>query len=361
MKKIRTLFLNLVEIGAPSGFEEPVMRFLTRALEPRVDEVWHTSRGNVLGVKKGTDSEAPKIALVAHMDQVGFIVFNIDERGFIMFRKIGGSVNRAIEGQQLRLLGEKEPIVGVAGIKPGHITPPEESNKVPPIEDLYIDVGAESREEVKEMGIKIGTPIVYHTSPLDLANDQIASPAVDDRAGLTAILMVSEHLKDEEIPSTIHYVGSVEEEVGLRGAEVALHGLDVDMAVAIDTFPAGYQPDVNMRDLYYEVGKGPAIHIGEISGGRTRLQSQIVGDWLRWVAEEEDIPYQAGLMQGGTDASALMQTGEGIPACTVGIPRKYSHSPIETFNMRDLENLIKLLTTALKGLDSDFSTSRIGY
>lgn len=359
MEEIRTLFLNLVEIGAPSGFEEPVMSFLTRALEPRVDEVWHTTRGNVIGVKKGTDPEAPKIALVAHMDQVGFIVFNIDDRGFIMFRKIGGSVTRAIEGQHFRLIGENGPVVGVAGIKPGHITPPEESSKVPPIEDLYIDVGAESREEVHEMGVRIGTPIVYHTNPLDLANDQIASPAVDDRAGLTALLMISEQLKDEDIPATVYYVGSVEEEIGLRGAEVALQGLNVDMAVAIDTFPAGYQPDVNMRDIYYEVGKGPAIHIGEISGGRTRLQSQIVGNWLRGVADAEGIHYQSGLMQGGTDASALMQTGKGIPASTIGIPRKYSHSPVETFNLKDLHNLIKILTTAIKRLTKDFKTSRI--
>lgn len=258
MQKLKKLFYELVQVGSPSGFEEPMMRKLIEKIEPYTDKVYHTPRGNVIGVKRGTDHEAPKIALAAHMDQVGFIVFNIDKEGFIRFRKIGGAVNRSIQGHQVKLLTENGPVYGVVGIKPGHITKPSEANIVPPIEEMYIDIGANSREEVLIKHIKIGTPIIWSTQPLELENNYIATPAADDRAGITAIIRIAENLSKTPIPSTVYFIGTVEEEIGLRGAEVALYDLDVDMAIAIDTCPAGWQPDVNIRDMYYEVGKGPA-------------------------------------------------------------------------------------------------------
>jgi endoglucanase len=359
MEKIRILFLNLVEIGAPSGYEEPIIEFVKKAMEPRVDKVWDTVRGNVIGVQEGSNPNAPKVALVAHMDQIGFTVFNIDDRGFIYFREIGGTAMQALQGQHLRLITEKGPVIGVVGVKHAHITKPEEANKIPPINELYIDIGANSREEAHEMGVKVGTPIVFHVAPMELGNDQIASPSVDDRAGLTALLMIADTLKAEDIPSTVYYIGTIEEEAGLRGAEIALHDLAVDMAIAVDTFPAGYEPDVEMRDIFYEVGKGPGIHVGEIGGGRVRIQSQVIANWLREMAEEKGIPYQSGFMHGGTDALALMQTKGGLPATTVGIPRKYSHSAIETFDLKDLNNIIKLLLAGLRDLDEGFKLHRV--
>jgi endoglucanase len=358
LDSLKQLLFSLVEIGSPSGFEEPMMRRLVEELEPLCDEVYDTPRGNVVGVQRGEDPEAPGIALAAHMDQVGFVVSNVDERGFIRFRRVGGAVTRSIQGHQVRLLTVEGPIVGVVGIKPGHITKPEEAHRVPPIEEMYIDVGADSREEAHSRGVEIGTPIVWKTEPVELGRSYVATAAADDRAGLAAMITVARNLSDKPIPATVYYVGTVEEEIGLRGAEVAVHGLGVDMAVAIDTCPAGYQPDVNMRDLYYEVGKGPALHIGEL-GSRTRFGNQVLRRWLIGVAEENGIPYQTGLMHGGTDASAMQQTRAGLAACTIGVPRRYSHSPVEVLSMEDLHNLTEILTTAIGGLTKDFSTHRI--
>ena len=358
METLKQLLFSLVEIGSPSGFEEPMMRRIVEELKPLCDEVYDTPRGNVVGVQRGTDPEAPGIALAAHMDQVGFVVSNMDEKGFIRFRRVGGAVTRSIMGHQVRLLTEKGPIMGVVGIKPGHITKPEEAHKVPPIEEMYIDIGADSKEEVYSRGVEIGTPIVWNTAPVELGNNYVATAAADDRAGLAAMMTVARSLSDKPIPATVYYVGTVEEEIGLRGAEVAVHGLDVDMAVAIDTCPAGYQPDINMRDLYYEVGKGPALHIGEL-GSRTRFGSQVLRRWLVGVAEENDILYQTGLMHGGTDASAMQQTRAGLAACTIGVPRRYSHSPVEVLSLDDLYNLTMILTVAIEGLTKDFSTHRI--
>lgn len=289
---------------------------------------------------------------------MGFVVFNVDERGFIWFRRVGGAVTRSIMGHQVRLLTDKGPIIGVVGIKPGHITKTEEASKVPPVEEMYIDIGADSREEVHRRGVEIGTPIVWNTTPVELGNNYIATPAADDRAGLAAIITTARNLRDKPIPATVYYVGTVEEEIGLRGAEVAVHDLDVDMAVAIDTCSAGYQPDVNMRDIYYEVGKGPAIHIGEL-GSRTRLGSQVLRRWLVGVAEMNGIPYQTGLMHGGTDASAMQQTKAGLAVCSIGVPRRYSHSPVEVFSLDDLHNLTEIMTKAIEGLTGSFNTHRI--
>ncbi len=357
-KFLKETFIELVAVDSPSGFEEPMIRHFSEALAPYVDEVLETPRGNVVGVQRGTDPKAPKVALAAHMDQVGFVVFNIGERGFIRFRKVGGASNRAILGQRVRLVTGKETVHGVVGIKPGHITPPSEANTVPPVEEMYIDVGAFSRKEAEGMGIKVGTPVAFDAEPRELANDLVTSHAVDDKAGLTVLIAVAKALKDEKIPATVYYIGTVEEEGGLRGAAVALHDIDVDAAVAVDTAPSGWQPDVNMRDVVYEVGKGPAIHVGEMGrSGRWIYHKRLV-DWLIGAAEAEGEPYQSSIMLGGTDAKAMAQTRGGIPATTVGIPRRYSHSPVETFSLGDLAGLVRILVAALRGLKPGFRLLR---
>ena len=355
---ILELFYRLEEVQAPSGFEEPMMRAFIDEIKLHVDDVHGTPRGNVIATQTGTDPKAPKVALVAHLDQIGFIVFNIDDTGFIRFRKIGGSVTRAIQGQHLQILTEGGPVVGVVGMKPGHITTPVEEHVIPLIEDMYIDIGATSRDEAEALGVRRGIPITYATTHVKLANDLLAAPSIDDRTGCTAIIHIAKTFAKRRTRATIYYIGSVEEEIGLRGAETCLYDIDVDMAIAVDTFPAGYQPDVNMRDLFYEVGKGPGIHVGEL-GERVRIQSQQVHKWLRKTAEDHNIPHQVGIMSGGTDAMEMMQTRGGIPSATIGIPRRYSHSPVEVFSTIDLKNLIKILTEAIQGLGPGFNLTRV--
>jgi endoglucanase len=262
-------------------------------------------------------------------------------------------------GQHVRAVTDKGPITGVIGLKPGHITTPEEARTVPPIMSMFIDVGAKSREEVRSMGIDIGTPMVWAAPAVELANGLIASPGVDDKAGLTSLIAVADLLKDEKIPSTVYYLAVVEEENGLRGAYSVLYDLGVDMAVAIDTTSAGYQPEVNMRDLYYEVGKGPAIHYGEQGRGRVSVvHHHRVREWLKGAADAEGIPYQENFQFGGTDAGAMAKTRAGIPTASIALPRRYSHSPIEAFYISDLKDLVKVLVAAIRGLRPGFSLSR---
>ncbi len=356
---MKETFLKLVSVGAPSGFEEPMIKVLKTELEPYVDEVYDTPRGNVIGIKKGLNPDSPSVALVAHIDQVGLVVQNVDENGFIWFKRIGGASTRAILAQQVLLITDKGPVPGVVGIKPGHVTKPEEAFLVPQVEEMYIDVGAFSKEEVESMGVTIGTPVVFGSKPLELANDLISSPAVDDRAGVTILVEVAKTLAKVVTPSTIYYVGAVEEEIGLRGAGVALFDLDVDIAIAIDTTPAGVQPDVNMRELIYEVGKGPVIHIGEFGVRGIRVHHHKIRKWIIEGAKTDKLEYQSAFMHGGTDADALAQTNAGLPAIAVGIPRRYSHSPVELFSLKDMEKLVKILVAALKSLDEGFNPHRV--
>jgi putative aminopeptidase FrvX len=357
--EIKDIFLKLTEVDAPFGYEEPMMRHMLSELTPLCDEVHLTPRGNVVGVQRGTDDNAPTVAIEAHMDQVGFVVANIDDRGFIRFRKVGGALERTLMGQHVRARTEKGPVKGVVGLKPGHITTPEEARTVPPLMSMYIDVGARSAEEVRGMGIDVGTPMVWAAPPVELANGLIASPGVDDKAGLASVIAVAKLLKDVEIPATVYYLAAVEEEGGLRGALSILYDLDVDMAVAIDTTSAGYQPEVNMRDLYYEVGKGPAIHYGEQGRGRVSVvHHHRVRGWLKATADAEGIPYQENFQFGGTDAGAMAKTRAGIPTATIALPRRYSHSPVEAFYISDLEDLVRVLVAAIKGLEPGFDLSR---
>lgn len=357
---LKQIFLKLADVGAPSGYEEPMMRHMLSELGPLVDEVHITPRGNIVGVQRGTDEEAPSVALEAHMDQVGLVVANIDDRGFLRFRRLGGMLTRALLGQHFKVLSDKGPLKGVIGVKPGHVTTPEEAKTVPDIENMYIDVGAKSKEEVEAMGIRIGTPMVPDAPPTMLGNGLLASPGVDDKAGLTTLIAVAQELKDKPIPSTVYYLATVEEENGLRGAYSVLYDLDVDMAVAIDTTSAGYQPDVNMRDIFYEIGKGPAIHHGEQGRGRVNvIHHHRVREWLKAAADAEGIPYQENFQFGGTDAGAMAKTRAGIPASTIALPRRYSHSPVEAFYLEDLENLVKILVAALEGLGPGFDVSRV--
>ena len=357
---IRDIFFRLVEVGAPSGYEEPMMRHMLSELEPLVNEVHLTPRGNVVGVQRGTDNDAPSVAFTAHMDQVGLVVSNISDMGFIRFRLLGRTVTNALQGQPVRFITSEGPVRGIVGVKPGHITTRAEAMVVPSVEEMYIDMGARSREEVNSMGIHVGTPIVSDARILELADGLIAGPAVDDKVGLTALIAVAEALKEKRPPSTVYYVGTVEEEIDLKGAFVALYDVEVDMAVGVDTAPAGWQPDVEMRDMVYEIGRGPIINLGEQGAGRiATVHHTAVREWLKKAAEVEGIPYQEYYQFGLTDAGAMAQTRGGIPTAAVSIPRLYAHSPVEAFRMSDLEYLVDLLVKAVTMLEPGFSVNRV--
>ena len=359
MEDLKQLFFKLIDIDAPSGFEEPMLKELMEQLRPYVDEVYSDTRGNCWGIKKGTNNEAPSLALMAHLDQIGMIITYISDRGVIYFRKLGDPTEGALQGQRVRIITRKNGNVrGVIGIRPGHITTPEEARRIPPIEKMYIDIGVTSREEAHKLGIHVGCPITYDGDPIVLANPgMIASRSVDDRAGCVALIEIAKRLQNIDHECTIMFVGTAEEETGWRGAQTVSYTLNPDMAIVIDTCPAGWQPDVDVTQLPVEVGKGPVLKFTEHP---TVISHPIVRNLLIDTAVANSIPWQPGAgVPGRSDAETIQQSRGGIPTCPLCIPRRYSHSPVEVFDLMDLHHLIDIIVKAIQQINNNFSLQRV--
>ena len=358
LKDLRNLLAELIEIPGAPGFEEPMMAAFKERIEPYADSVEIDPKGNVIGKIEGTEPGAPSLMIAAHLDEVGFIVTSIEARGFLRIRRLGGPAHRSLPARMVRIMGEDGSIFGVIGIKPGHITSGEEALRIPPMEELYIDVGASSPEEVQEMGVEVGAPAIFYGGLVPLGNPyRIASKSVDDRAGIVALLKVGERLKENRPKGTVYLVGSVEEEIELRGAATAAYHLNPSMAVAIDTQPTNGTPDLKPGDLPFEIGKGPIIKVSEEGGLVTHPK---VRKLLIDAAHEAGVSYQLGAATPGrSDASSIEQGRSGIPTAMLGIPRRYSHSPTEVLDLRDLQGLVEVMATAIGMVDEHFSLSRI--
>jgi len=364
LEELKKLLFRLIEIDAPSGFEEPMMKEFMNQLRPYVDEIGSDTRGNCWGIKKGTDENAPTVALMTHLDQVGMIVSYISDQGFVYFKKLGGVTDGALQSQRVKILTRKQGVVhGVIGIRPGHITTAEEARLIPPVEKMYIDIGVNSREEAHRLGVQIGRPITYDGEPLVLANPNlIASRSVDDRAGCAALIQIAKRLQHNPPECTVMFVGTVEEEVGWRGAETVTFTLNPDMAIAVDTCPAGWQPEVEMTQLPVEIGKGPVLKFSEHTRriSSHNISHPVVRNLLQDTADDEGIPYQPGAgMAGESDAQTIQQSRGGIPVCPLTIPRRYSHSPAEVVDLNDVQHLIDLILAAIKRIKSGFNLKRV--
>lgn len=355
---VKSLLAELTALNGPAGFEENVMRVVQERLRPLVDEVTLDAHGNVIGVRRGGSDQAPSVMLVAHQDEVGFIVTRVDEDGFLRIGRLGGPAHQSLPGQRVVALGDQGPLNGVIGLKPGHLVSGEEAFKIPSLKDLYVDVGATSREEVESWGVHVGTPLVFAGALTETCNPhRVFGKAIDDRAGLTALLAIATRLRERELPSTIYYAASVEEEIGLRGAAILAYHVHPDLVIALDTLPSNGTPDLSPNELPFEIGKGPVIKFAEQGGLVTHPK---VRGLLLDTARRENIPHQlAAWGVGRTDASSAQQQRGGIASAVVGLPRRYSHSAVELLDLRDLVGLVDLLCATLPQIDEGFSLSRL--
>jgi len=207
---LKSLLAELTALHGPAGFEENVMRVVQERLRPLVDEVTLDPHGNVIGTRWGGSDQAPTVMLVAHQDEVGFIVTRVDEDGFLRVGQLGGPAQQSLPGQRVIVLGDQGPLNGVVGLKPGHLVSGEEALKIPPLKDLYVDLGATSREEVESWGVQIGTPLVFAGELTETRNPhRVFGKAFDDRAGLTALLTIAARLRERDLPATVYYAASV--------------------------------------------------------------------------------------------------------------------------------------------------------
>jgi endoglucanase len=331
-----------------AGREEEVRKLVKDMLKPHVDEVKEDKLGNVIGIKKGKKNAA-KVMLAAHMDEIGLFVKTISKEGFLQFTKIGGIDDRILLAQKVIVHTEKGPLHGIIGSKPPHIQKEEERKKVMTYDELFIDIGAESQEEAKKMGVKIGDPVSFDIKFARIGNDIVIGKAFDDRVGCAVMIEAIKQLKKTEC--TVYAVGTVQEEVGLRGATTAAFGIYPDVGIALDVTVAGDVPGVKEVEAPIKLRKGPSIEVADMG----LITHPKVLRLLVEAAEENKIPYQleAGL-PGSTDAARISLTREGVPSGVISVPTRYIHSPASLLSLKDAEYAVKLTVASLQKIPKHF-------
>ncbi|MDR2720096.1 MAG: M42 family metallopeptidase [Nitrososphaerota archaeon] len=331
-----------------TGSEAPVRELLTQLIKPYVDEINVDRLENIIAIKKGKPGK-PKIMLAAHMDEIGLMVKTITKEGFLQFSKIGGIDDRILPAQKVTVHTKKGVYPGIIASKPPHVQKEDERRKVLVFDDLFIDVGAENKDAAEKMGLSIGNPVAFDTKYVALNKNMVMGKAFDNRAGCLAMVEALKLLGETDC--TVCAVGTVQEEVGLRGAGVAAFGVDPDIALALDVTVAGDVPGVRKYDTSAKTGKGPVLTVSD-SGLITHPK---ILRWLLDTAEEEKITIQleSGLM-GSTDAARITLTRQGIPSGTISIPTRYIHSPAAVLNIQDIENSAKLAAAAIKKISKYF-------
>jgi len=332
-----------------TGREDEVRDQLKTMLKPYVDEVYVDKLGNVIGVKKGANKKAPKIMLAAHMDEIGLIIKNITKDGFLQFAKLGGIDDRILIAQRVLVHTSKGKKLGIIGSKPPHIMKDEERKKVVETDSLFIDVGAGSKEDAQKMGVKVGNIVSFDVKFAKISDDLVAGKALDDRVGCCMLVEIMKQLKDADC--TVYAVGTVQEEVGLRGAVVSAFQIYPDLALALDVTVAGDVPGVNEFEASTKTKKGPVI--GVMDAGlitHPKVLSLMVD-----AAEKAKIPYQLETtLAGSTDAARISLTKEGVPCGVLSVATRYIHSPCSMLSLSDVEKATKLAVAAIEEAPKSF-------
>ena len=338
---LREKLADWTRLEAPTGFEEPMLVAARDALAPLCDSMRLDVRGNLYAEINGVDPSAPRVMITAHADEIGFMVTSLTSEGFLRFTRLGGPTVSVLPGQRVRLLPEgKPPVEAVIGVKPGHILTGEEAFRVPPVEEMYLDAGAESLQQLTEWGIEPGTPAVFVGDLISTSHpSRVFGKSIDNRAGWLAVLEIAKRLSQDRPRGDCVIVLTVEEEIGLRGAAVATMEASPDVVIAIDTVPSGGTPELSDDELPWKIGAGPLLKVRETSGLSTHTPLR---NLFRSTAAEHEISYQLIVDTAGiTDATAAQQSSGDIAAVTLGLARRYSHSAVEMLDLNDLAQLIE--------------------
>lgn len=341
------LMRELCLASGVSGGEDEVAEIIERELKDVADNIERDVMGNIIVTKKGS-KKAPKIMLDAHMDEIGLMVKYIDDNGYILFSKIGGINDQMLMNQTVTIHSSVgEDVIGVIGSKPPHVTKPEERNKVVNYDSMFIDIGAKDKEDAEKM-VRVGDLMTFNSLFAEYPNNMVMGKAIDNRAGCYVLIEV---LKRVDADVTVYGVGTVQEEVGLKGAKTAAFKLNPDYALALDVTLSGDHPGIKPEEAPVVMGKGPALIISDASG-RGILTQPAVRDLLIKAGEENDIDYQLEVSDGGTtDGTAIHLTREGIPTGVISVPTRYIHTPVSICSMDDIESTIELIVAAINSLN----------
>ena len=341
---------RLLEAPGPSGFEARAARVWREEARTFSSDVWADVHGNSFAALDG--DRHPKVMLAGHVDEIGLQITHVDEKGFLYVDAIGGWDAQVLVGQRVRVMGRDEEVIGVLGKKPIHLMKPEDRKKASEVQDLWVDLGAGSAEEVREMGVRVGDPIVLGGGLQRLAGDRIASRAIDNRVGAYVVLEALRLLAEEPaLHAGTVAVATVQEEIGYSGggARSSAFQLEPQVAIVVDVTFATDVPDANKKELgEHSLGGGPVLTRGSST-------HPLVFERMADVAEEEGIPYsvQAAPRASRTDADGIFLVRSGVPTGLISIPNRYMHSPNEVISIADLQSAARLMASFVRRLEAD--------
>ncbi|WP_153464840.1 MULTISPECIES: M42 family metallopeptidase [Sediminibacillus] len=339
----KQLFRELTELQGAPGNEHLVRKFMKQQLETYADEVIQDRLGGVFGVRNG---EGPKVMVAGHMDEVGFMVTQITKNGMIRFQTLGGWWSQVLLAQRVQIMTDNGPVIGVIGSIPPHNLTEAQRKKPMELKNMLIDIGADDEEDVKRIGVKPGQQVVPVTPFTPMANEKkILAKAWDNRYGCGLSIELLKELQGEKLPNQLFSGATVQEEVGLRGAQVAANMIQPDVFYALDASPAN---DMSGDEKEFgQLGKGALLRIFD----RSMITHHGMRDFVLDTAESNDIPYQYFISQGGTDAGRVHISNEGIPSAVVGICSRYIHTHASIIHVDDYAAAKELIVKLVKTTD----------
>jgi putative aminopeptidase FrvX len=342
----REFLFRLLNLPSPTGFEAEAQKTWIKYISRYSDSVDNDAYGNAWATFKG---QKPGLTLMleAHADEIGFIVQNISDEGYLYLNRIGGSDRAIARGKRLRILGDRGPVVGVVGNTAIHLRE-KDDDKIPEVHQLFVDIGARSRAEVESRGIRVGHPAVYTDTVEMITPDRLVGRAIDNRIGgfIISQLFATLAALAERPAATVIGLNAVQEEIGGYGAKMATYRLEPKVALVLDVTHATDSPGIDRnKHGAVKLGGGPSITHG--SANHPQLVARLIE-----TSRRVDILLQneASSRTTGTDTDSIFQSKQGIPSALVSIPLRYMHSTVEMVDLRDVESCIRLLKEFVIGL-----------
>ncbi len=335
---------QLLSTPAPAGDEQAAARIWREEARAFADEVYTDVTGNSYALLRGS---GPRVLLAGHIDEIGLMISFIDDSGFLFFDTIGGWDPQVLVGQRIRLLGKQGEVVGVVGKKPVHMMEGDERSSASKVEQLWIDIGATSRDEAQER-VRVGTTGVIDAPLCELLNNRIASRSLDNRIGAYIVLEALRRLSQQRPTAQVAAVATTQEENGALGAATAAYHVEPQVAIVVDvTFATDHPQASTHKTGYVKLGGGVAL-------ARGSSVSPLVFERLLDVAEREQIPYSLEITprRTGTDADRIFLARSGVATGLVSVPNRYMHSPGEMVDLTDVEHSIQLIAAFVRSVQS---------
>lgn len=345
-----SMLKDLTDANGIPGNERAVRDVMKKYIAPYADEITTDGLGSLIAKKIGKEG-GPRIMVAGHLDEVGFMITQIDDKGFLRFQTVGGWWGQVMLAQRVTIVTRKGDVTGIIGSKPPHVLSAEARKKPIEIKDMFIDIGASSREEAQEWGVRPGDMVVPYFEFTVMNNEKmLLAKAWDNRIGCAIAIDVLKQLQGVDHPNVVYGVGAVQEEVGLRGAKTAAAKIEPDIGFAVDVGIAGDTPGITEKEAMSKMGKGPQVVIYDAS----LVAHKGLRDFVTDVADEMNIPYQfESIPGGGTDAGSIHLTHNGVPALAITIATRYIHSHAAMLHRDDFENAVKLIVEVIKRLDRE--------